>query len=223
MRKDKAIDLFQSKGMFGAVVPHVIILQRGPRNSAVKGARAPQVLFSALSLESRSLPVSRPRAILKQPLSTWGKLFMAQHKAGLLHLRGARGQPGSLCRAHLLSCFCSLRTQSGPVLLHFQSTCSSWWWDRHQRSCGAACELCLACGCPGEGVSIPWLAGWHVLLSCSAVGFKGGEWSSEPAQRAGQSCEPAPPTFRGRCGLLDSWCGLLDSCCAWLISPGWPG
>lgn len=52
--------------MLGAVV----ILQRGPRNSAVKGAIAHKVHFSAVSFESRSLPVSKQYAILKQPLST---------------------------------------------------------------------------------------------------------------------------------------------------------
>jgi len=59
MRKNKAIDLFQSlKNMFGAVVPHLIILQRGPGKVAVKGAIAHTVLFAALFFESRSLPVS---------------------------------------------------------------------------------------------------------------------------------------------------------------------
>lgn len=52
MRKDKVIDLFQNKRMLGAVVPHLIILQRGPRNSGVKGAIAHEVPFSALPFES---------------------------------------------------------------------------------------------------------------------------------------------------------------------------
>lgn len=56
--------------MFGAVVPHLIILQRGPRKAAVKGAIAHRLLFAALSFESRSLPVSKPLAVPKQLLGT---------------------------------------------------------------------------------------------------------------------------------------------------------
>lgn len=154
--------------------PHLIILQRGPRKSAVKGAVAHKLLFSALSFESRSSPVSKLKHHMQYWNSYWvvpsGSFFIAQHKAGLLHLRGASGQPGSFYRAHLLlSCFCSLRTLRGPVLLHFQLTCLSWWWDRHQRSCGAACELCLPWGVSrgrGEHPLVCRLAPAPVLLSC---------------------------------------------------------
>lgn len=52
--------------MFGAVV----ILLRGPRKAVVKGAIAHGVLFASLSFESRSLPVSKQLAILKQLLGT---------------------------------------------------------------------------------------------------------------------------------------------------------
>lgn len=48
--------------MFGAVVPHLIILQREPGKAAVKGAIAHRVLFVALSFESRTLPVSKQLA-----------------------------------------------------------------------------------------------------------------------------------------------------------------
>lgn len=56
--------------MFGTVIPHLIILQRGSRKAAVKGAIAHRGLFAALSFKSRSLPVGKQLAILKELLGT---------------------------------------------------------------------------------------------------------------------------------------------------------
>lgn len=56
--------------MFGAVVPLLVILLRGPRKAAVKGSVAHRVLFAALLFESSSLHVSKQLAILKQLLGT---------------------------------------------------------------------------------------------------------------------------------------------------------
>lgn len=51
--------------MFGAVVSHLIIWQRGLRKTAVKGAIALRMLFADFSLESRSSPASKQLSILE--------------------------------------------------------------------------------------------------------------------------------------------------------------
>lgn len=78
--------------MFETVVPSLIILQRrGPRKAAVKGAVAHGVLFAALSFKSRSLPVSKQLAMLKQLLGTYRKHFYCTTQNRAAALEGCRG------------------------------------------------------------------------------------------------------------------------------------
>lgn len=122
----------------------------------MKGAIAQEVLFSYLSFESRSLPVSKPCAILKQPLGSSWKLFHRTAQSWADALEGCQWS----ARLPVQS------TSPGGLFLLPQDTEWSgfaplpiYLLKLVMRQTSEVVELPVSCacpeGCPGEGVSIP--------------------------------------------------------------------